>query len=507
VAEDVSIRMKLQGQAQTSSGLRDVRGEVKDLGEATGKAARETDRGTKKMSASFSGLGDKLKGGAAAAGAAAAAGLAAGFNEALTQIGSKAKLAGQLGLSGPEAARAGKVAGDLYTSAYGASIEESNDAVRSVLQNMGGIRKLSTAQLKGYSADVLNIVSTFGSSADEVTRTAGALVANGMAPSFGSAMNLIVTGFQKGADKGGEFLDTLNEYAQPMKELGLSGRDFTNMLVAGAENGVYSVDKIGDAIKEFHIRATDGSVGTVAAFRALKLPAEQTAAAIAAGGPKARTAMSEVMTALQNVRSPLERERIGVALYGSMWEDIGGKAILGLNPAINKLGQTRGAANRLNTTLGDTSAAKVTAFARNMKQGVVDFLATEVIPAIEGAGKALDWLGEKLKGATGGGVSLGDVAKASFAPGRALVDAIRGRATGGVVRPGETTLVGERGPEIATFRAGTRIIPMPRVPSLPAAATGGGGGQRMNVTLVTHDGRVLADVVHQADARRGRRAP
>lgn len=39
---------------------------------------------------------------------------------------------------------------------------------------------------------------------------------------------------------------------------------------------------------------------------------------------------------------------------------------------------------------------------------------------------------------------------------------LTGRATGGIVRTGETTLTGERGPEIAQFPPGTRIIPSDR---------------------------------------------
>lgn len=42
---------------------------------------------------------------------------------------------------------------------------------------------------------------------------------------------------------------------------------------------------------------------------------------------------------------------------------------------------------------------------------------------------------------------------------KSLVGKITGRATGGIVRPGETTLVGENGPELAQFPPGTRIVP------------------------------------------------
>ncbi len=51
---------------------------------------------------------------------------------------------------------------------------------------------------------------------------------------------------------------------------------------------------------------------------------------------------------------------------------------------------------------------------------------------------------------------------------RAASRLLTGRATGGVVQPGETTLVGERGPEIAHFPPGTRIVPAERTRAMLA---------------------------------------
>lgn len=51
-----------------------------------------------------------------------------------------------------------------------------------------------------------------------------------------------------------------------------------------------------------------------------------------------------------------------------------------------------------------------------------------------------------------------------------LMKAITGRATGGVTQPGEVTLVGERGPEIAQFPSGTRIYPADQTRQLLSGA-------------------------------------
>ena len=41
--------------------------------------------------------------------------------------------------------------------------------------------------------------------------------------------------------------------------LGLSADQFVTGLINGAEAGVFSIDKVGDAVKEFNLRAKDGS--------------------------------------------------------------------------------------------------------------------------------------------------------------------------------------------------------------------------------------------------------
>ncbi|CAB4896514.1 unannotated protein [freshwater metagenome] len=333
-------------------------------------------------------LGGKLKGGALAGGAIVGAALSQGINGALDIQAGRANLKARMGLTAVDARRAGRVAGTLYSKAYGESMESVNDAVTAVGQNISRIADTSKADLERITGNTLNLQQAFGAEAQETTRTVGALVKNGMAKDVEEAFDLITTGYQRGADKGGEFLDTLNEYAEPMKSLGLNARDFTSLLVEGAEEGIYSVDKIGDAFKEFSIRAVDGSTASQDAYKAIGLDADAYAQKIKAGGPAAKQATSEIMAALRGVSDPVKRETAGVALFGSMFEDIGEQAILGLDPARSALGKTSGAAKRLGDDLGGTSKAKITAFRREFENGLANVLADKVIPGLEGAWEA-----------------------------------------------------------------------------------------------------------------------
>lgn len=333
------------------------------------------------------GLKPGVKTGAAAAGALGAAALGAAFTQAISLEKADDVLAAQLGLSGKKAEKAGEIAGNLYRDAYGDSIEQVEATFSDVYRNIGA---LGDKQIEQATKKSLDLTTAFGAESAEVTRTVGALIKNGLAKNVGDAFDLITVGFQKGADKGGEFLDTLNEYAEPVKSLGLNAKDFTNQIVQGLDNGVYSADKIGDAIKEFSIRAVDGSDATSTAFQSLGLDAEDMAARFAEGGPAAKKAFSETIQALGSLKSPLEQERAGVALFGSMWEDIGKKAILGLDPAVDHLGKVDGAAKQLDKTLNDNLGTRLEEIKRKAFGELVKFIEQTALPAISDFVDAID---------------------------------------------------------------------------------------------------------------------
>ena len=136
------------------------------------------------------------------------------------------------------------------------------------------------------------------------------------------AYNIIAVGAQNGADQNGDLLDTLNEYSAQYAALGLSADQFVNGLISGAKAGVFSIDKVGDAVKEFNIRAKDGSKSTTDAFATLKLNAAKTMQAFASGGDTAQRAFFQVVRALESMQDPVAKNQTAVALFGTQYEDL-----------------------------------------------------------------------------------------------------------------------------------------------------------------------------------------
>lgn len=234
-----------------------------------------------------------------------------GYNKAVNQIGAAT------GATGKDLEQLGQIAQNVYSHNFGDSLEDVADGISVVRQNT----QLMGEELQAATEAGFALRDTFGYDLSESARTASALMKN-----FGidanKAYNIIATGAQKGADQNGDLLDTLNEYSTQYAALGLSADQFVNGLIAGAEAGVFSIDKVGDAVKEFNIRAKDGSKSTTSAFATLGLKASTTMQAFAKGGDTAQKAFFEVVKALEAMKDPVEKNQTAVALFGTQYEDL-----------------------------------------------------------------------------------------------------------------------------------------------------------------------------------------
>ena len=256
---------------------------------------------------------------ALASGAAAAAGaMAIGFIKSGNDyIRTMNGISAQTGVTGEQLQQFGAIARSVYTSGKGENFQEVADALVNIQQASG----LAGAELEAATNSAMLLKDTFAMETNETTRAATALMKN-----FGitaeEAYGIIAVGAQNGANKNGDLLDTLNEYSVHYMALGLDADQFIQSLIAGADAGSFSIDKIGDAVKEFTIRAKDGSKTSAEAFAAINLNAETMTAAFAAGGDAAEAAFFQTIKALNAMEDPVAKNAAGVALFGTMFEDL-----------------------------------------------------------------------------------------------------------------------------------------------------------------------------------------
>ena len=277
------------------------------------------------------GLGRGLKG-AMSLGAKGTAVLAAGTAAAAAGLGAMAAKGVQSGIQieravnqlgavtgtfGEELRKLGDTAKEVYADNFGGGIEDVTQSLAAVDKAMQGV----DVDLKGTTESALMLRDTFGYEVGESANTAKTMM-QAFGISAERAYGLMAAGAQKGADKNGDMIDTLNEYSSQYAALGLSADEFMQSLVAGAESGQWSIDKVGDAVKEFNIRAKDGSDSTKEAFKALGMDADAMGSAFAAGGETGREAFFEVVSALDAIDDPMKKNAAAVALFGTQYEDM-----------------------------------------------------------------------------------------------------------------------------------------------------------------------------------------
>lgn len=270
-----------------------------------------------KMGKSVVGAG-KILGGISAVGATVAGTFAVNLVKSGTEyIRAMNDVSAQTGMTGDELKAFGDTARDIWKSGGGENLQEVTDALVNIKQASG----LAGDELQKATESALLLKDSFGFEIDETTKAATALMKN-----FGitadEAYGLIATGTQNGANKNGDLLDTLNEYSVHYKTLGLDADQFMTSLISGAEDGSFSIDKIGDAVKEFSIRSKDGSDTTLDAFEQIGLNAKTMTAAFSTGGETANAAFFKTVEALNAMEDPFEKNAAGVALFGSMYEDL-----------------------------------------------------------------------------------------------------------------------------------------------------------------------------------------
>ena len=322
------------------------------------------------------------------------------FNQAINQM------AASTGAVGDELDSMREAVKGVYADNFGESYEDAANAVAEVSKQTG----LMGDALQSATEDAMALSDTFGFEVNESTRAASALMTN-----FGidaeEAYNLIAVGAQNGADQNGDLLDTLNEYSAQYSALGLSAEQFTQSLISGAQSGAFSIDKVGDAVKEFNIRCKDGSESTAEGFDMIGMSADDMAQRFAAGGDTAQAAFFETVRALDSIADPVAKNQAAIDLFGTQFEDLQANLLPMLSNMEDASGVAYDALGQINEVKYDDISSAMEGLKRtigaatldirsNLSAGLADAVGgfVNVLKSADGdAGKVFDGLVEAGK--------------------------------------------------------------------------------------------------------------
>ena len=412
--------------------------------------------------------------------------LAAEATKALQDIASEADTAYnsfqvQTGASTESMGQFKKQIDELYKSNFGESMNDVADCMAEVKQQTG---EMDPTKLKDMTENAITLRDSFGYDMKEQMRAVKMLM-DQFGVSGEEAFNLIVQGSQKGLDKNGDLLDTINEYGVHYKQLGYSANDFFNMLESGSKAGTFSIDKLGDATKEFGIRTKDTASSTQEGFELLgystgkadsqiqkakdtieKLEknlkyakmeqdgfnkktneltrlknadkieeySKQLDAAkselkdlqkaskgtsgtvddlqksFATGGKKAQKATKEVINKLLNMKDKVKQNQAGVALFGTMWEDLGIEGVKALMNTNGTMDKTKKSMEEIKKIKYDDVNSRYKELGRTVEMELFAPLAQKMLPKLEQlATYAVNNIGKITTGIKVLGVTAGSV--------------------------------------------------------------------------------------------------
>lgn len=257
--------------------------------------------------------------------------------------GSQRQIQASLGLTAKGAENMGEVVKNVYRKGWGESLEQVNQAVVKVYQNMEDV---PGEEIQGVTEDVLALAKTFDIDLGETTRGASQLMKQyGMTGK--EAMDFIATGMQGGLDVSNEFLDNLAEYTPLFKQAGFTSDQMLTILKNGTRDGAYNLDYVNDLVKEYGIRIQDGSKSTTDAMGKMSKGTQEMWKEFEAGKRPASDVFYSIIKDLKGMDNQVEATQLGVALFGTKFEDLGNQVVYSMGDTNKALGDTNGRMDEL----------------------------------------------------------------------------------------------------------------------------------------------------------------
>ncbi len=391
--------IKTENQLESMSNeLKDTSKKLTDFSEGAKKAKKELSPDEiKEATDAYEELGDKASeafgkvttgigvlAGATVAGAGYALNLSTEFDKAFNTLQM------QTGASVEEMDSLNESMENIYKSNFGESIEDVAQSMATVKTNT----ELTGKALEDTTKNAILMRDVFGFEVNESIRGVNSLM-----DQFGitadEAYTLVAQGAQKGLNQNGDLMDVINEYAVHFQRAGYSAEDMFNMLANGVETGTWSVDKLGDAVKEFNIRMSDGSAKD--AVEALGFSWEAVSESWSKGGDEARDVFNMLFNEMEGLENTTEGYNAGVGLLGTMFEDLGYDAVLALSKTDGEISKTSDALKTLNDVRYDDIGSALQGLGRTLQTDLVDPIGEELKPVVEDAIEYVKENGPQIK--------------------------------------------------------------------------------------------------------------
>jgi phage-related minor tail protein len=316
-------------------------------------------------------------------------GITGGFKDAIALVGEFESAMDQIqastGASNAEMKGLEDTVNNLYKMNMGENWTDLSDSIAIVKQTTQQTGK----ELEETTKNAIMYRDVFKGDIQESIRTVDTMMKN-----FGitseESYNLLAQGSQKGLDKNGELMDTMNEYSPLFAKMGFGADGMLDTLASGLEAGAWNLDKVGDGIKEFGIRTKDGSKGSMQAYKALGLSGEEMTDQFAAGGDVAQKAFLKTVKAINSVKDPAVKNTVAIQLFGTQAEDLEDKVIKAYGNVKKQFDMTKDTMDQVGKVKYDSLSLAIQGIGRTFEVDVFQPIAQRVLPELD---KLTEWFG------------------------------------------------------------------------------------------------------------------
>lgn len=365
-------------ESELGAALKKVSAEADELRKSVQKPSQgKSDSGS--MVSDLLGNFSSVKGGALALGGIVGGLLWQGVQTEWEKDSVGGLLAAQIGATSAAAESLGDTAGKIFGDNFGDSIDQVGEAMHAVFEQKLVDPHAANSAIESMTEKVITLAQVSGESFDKVARDSMQMVKTGLVDSIGGSMNLIGAAVEHGLNAADDLFDTIEEYSTKFRDLGLNGQQAFGLIEQAMDAGARNTDIAADALKEFSIRAQDGSVLTRQGFEAIGLDADVMGQMVAKGGQSATDALRQTLNALQGMPPSVERSTAAVDLFGTKAEDLGDALYhMDLDNAADKFDNISGTIDDMMHRIGDSAnvweqwGRKVSTVAGNVTDAMTD---------------------------------------------------------------------------------------------------------------------------------------
>lgn len=340
------------------------------------------------------------------------------------------------GASKDEMDKLGESIVNVYKDNKGENFDDIADSMAAVKH----ATKLTGDELEDATKKAILLRDSFDMDINESMK-----VVTVMMKKFGITSDEAFTLMAEGAANGLNFADDMGdsfwEYSTYFKDLGYDAEEMWSTFKAGADAGAFNLDKVGDSIKEFGIRLTDGSESTSDALSFLfrddafdafvdnltrggtkskefmelvKKEGKETATemvnALQKGGKagedtykileysmgkagelisgvedgsiKGKGAMDQIISKIGEIDDKSTKQQIGVALFGTQWEDMGADVIEALGSVSTAVDMSSDKLKEINEIKYNSISETISGVGRTIMGNILLPLQQKVMPGI-----------------------------------------------------------------------------------------------------------------------------